>query len=115
MANNLGQDWEPVVWTKKKSPKKDNKSNSNTTKNKEDEEIPVIKKIDADIKKYVRDERTKYKMKQDELAKALNVPKQKIEEIENGKGKHDQILINKIKRYFISKNNKKEKEDRKKN
>ena len=54
--------------------------------------------VDSDFSKKVQQKRLSMGLTQKQLATKLNIPVQTISEIENGKAKHNQQIVNKIKR-----------------
>tara|TARA_B110001469_G_scaffold127429_1_gene148287 strand:- start:7001 stop:7339 length:339 start_codon:yes stop_codon:yes gene_type:complete len=98
------QDWKTIVIKTKKENKKENNSNK----------VNVIKKLDVAVEsskmkhdlftrefsKTLIKKRSNLNLTQKELAQILNIPLQKINEIESFKCKYDPQLNNKIKKFI---------------
>lgn len=108
MTNNI-QDWKQVVWKKKDTNiKKDkfqhidplaiklNKIDNTTIE--DNLNIITIAKDDSNI---IAKLRTDKKIKQEDLATALNIKKDIIRDIEKGIYPENKVLINKIKNYLL--------------
>ena len=98
------QDWKQIVIGKKsKSPKK-KKNNENTKllkleKKAENDELKH-NKITKELRIKIQQGRASKGLTQKQLANNVNLPLQKITEIENGKAIYNHKDINKIKRYL---------------
>ena len=98
------QDWKQIVIGKKsKSPKK-KKNNENTKllkleKKAENDELKHDK-ITKELRTKIQQGRASKGLTQKQLANNVNLPLQKIQEIENGKAIYNHKDINKIKRYL---------------
>ena len=98
------QDWKQIVIGKKsKSPKK-KKNNENTKllkleKKAENDELKH-NKITKELRIKIQQGRASKGLTQKQLANNVNLPLQKIQEIENGKAIYNHKDINKIKRYL---------------
>ena len=99
------QDWKQIVIGKKsKSPKKKNKNSDNTKllkleKKAENDELKHDK-ITKELRTKIQQGRASKGLTQKQLANNVNLPLQKIQEIENGKAIYNHKDINKIKRYL---------------
>ena len=104
------QDWKNIVIKKKRDPDKV-PANLNKRKNTENKKLLKIeKKADNDELKHdkitkelrikIQQGRTSKGLTQKQLANSINIPLQKIIEIENGKAIYNAQDINKIKRYL---------------
>ena len=102
------QDWKQIVIGKKKS-----KSPKITEKNKNPENTKLLKlekkadndelkhdKITKELRTKIQQGRASKGLTQKQLANNVNLPLQKITEIENGKAIYNHKDINKIKRYL---------------
>ena len=102
------QDWKQVVVGKKKS-----KSPKTTKKRKDPENRKLLKlekkaendelkhdKITKELRTKIQQGRASKGLTQKQLANNVNLPLQKITEIENGKAIYNHKEINKIKRYL---------------
>ena len=85
------QDWETVIFKKKKILNKNEKRESELKKEKynnflkENEEIPKVKKTELDVRKFLEKGRLKKGLSQIKLAQLLNVPSSTVTQWENGK------------------------------
>ena len=98
------QDWKQIVIGKKsKSPKK-NKNPDNTKllkiEKKADNDELKHDKITKELRTKIQQGRASKGLTQKQLANNVNLPLQKITEIENGKAIYNHKDINKIKRYL---------------
>ena len=104
------QDWKPVVIGQKKSK---NKSPKTTKKKKDPENRKLLKiekkaendelkhdKITKELRTKIQQGRASKGLTQKQLANNVNLPLQKITEIENGKAIYNHKDINRIKRYL---------------
>ena len=99
------QDWKQVVVGKKKSksPKKKNKNpDTNLLKLEKKAENDELKhdKITKELRTKIQQGRASKGLTQKQLANNVNLPLQKITEIENGKAIYNHKDINRIKRYL---------------
>jgi ribosome-binding protein aMBF1 (putative translation factor) len=98
------QDWNPVTFTKKVTPKKQIHVDPTFKKMKELEEnteIPQkIETVSEGDKNFIRTLRTQKKLTQDELTKKMSLKKDTIKDIESGKHPKNNLLINKIKKFL---------------
>ena len=109
------QDWKPVVFGSNKNTKTNHQDtisvpkpkHNNTSFVKEDEETGMVKIniYGTEYGKKVQQARCEKKLKQKELAQKLNVKEEIVREIENGKGKVDGQICNKIFRVLGVKRN----------
>lgn len=94
------QDWETVVFRKQSSSghvcrTHDPVAAKNAKLDALEQKLPSTP---ADVRKELIALRLKSGMNQDTLAKRLNVPKQKIQELESGKGEYNRAFIAKIRK-----------------
>jgi ribosome-binding protein aMBF1 (putative translation factor) len=101
------QDWKPVVLKKQSSPPKQNPQQQNSSIKMTTEALDVdnkpIKLFDKEFGQKIarlRNIDPEKKMDQKQLAVKLNVQPQVIAGIENGTGKYNGELVNKLKRLF---------------
>ena len=96
--SRIFQDWEPVVFTKKKLSK--NPTFCNSKIDKDDNEISVPKTVGKEYGMKVQQYRNAKSLTQKELATKLNIPYEQVRDIENGIALKNGTLITKINRYL---------------
>ena len=98
------QDWKQIVIGKKKlkSPKEKNHENTKLLKLEKKAENDELKhdKITKELRIKIQQGRASKGLTQKQLANNVNLPLQKITEIENGKAIYNHKDINRIKRYL---------------
>jgi ribosome-binding protein aMBF1 (putative translation factor) len=96
------QDWKPLIINKKNNKNEEKKQYVKTKeqKLKESEENGNLshKKMDLEFGKTLQKYRLSQNMTQKDIAQKLNISFKDINEIENGKSKHNGQLLGKIKR-----------------
>ena len=108
MSNNLEQDWIPVIWKKNKNKKKEPQSidptvhKLNIIDNKTIEDNLTIETLSKEDTMLLIQLRNDKKIKQEDLAIALNIKKDIIRDIENGSHPKDKSLFQKIKKYLLN-------------
>lgn len=115
-----GQDWTPVVVRPKSirdAEKKDHERNKTAQSSKatvtannmpawklekqiDSDAGPVLNRVSDDDKKQIISLRTGAKLTRDQVAKALNLPRTTIDDIENGKALQNKQVTNKIINYL---------------
>ena len=98
------QDWNQVVWNKKKKPSY-NHNPPGTAKFRalDGDEPPAPKKIDHSTRIAIQRARIENKLSQKQLANKLNIQEKIISEYESGKAIPNKQIINKINRLLNSK------------
>lgn len=86
------QDWEPVVWKKKKEYTPPQQLNYK----KEEDDIKEIKHVDKITAQKIIEARIKKKMTRKQLANFLNIAEKFIEECETCKTRPNEKIMNKI-------------------
>ena len=99
------QDWKQIVIGKKKSKSPEKNKNPENTKllkleKKADNDELKHDKITKELRTKIQQGRASKGLTQKQLANNVNLPLQKIQEIENGKAIYNHKDINKIKRYL---------------
>lgn len=87
------QDWEPVVFSKKK------KEKPPPTPPKPPKEIETgedLKKIPTLYARAIQTKRTELKLTQEKLAKLINEKTAVVNDVENARGTYDHVVMNKI-------------------
>jgi ribosome-binding protein aMBF1 (putative translation factor) len=108
MSNNLEQDWIPVIWKKNKNKKKEEQSidptvhKLNIIDNKTIEDNLTIETLAKEDTMLLIKLRNDKKLKQEDVAIALNIKKDIIRDIENGCYPKDKSLFQKIKTYLLN-------------
>ena len=95
---NINQDWKPVIFNKSKKIELSNhvKNKSKDSQLDEATDAKPLKMIAPTMSKQIIAGRTAKKMKQSDLAKAINVQTSVIMNYENGKVVPDSKIINKL-------------------
>jgi len=104
------QDWEPVTFVNTKLDPQQKKhviaerrpGHNNLSKKLEGDEPPPPKMYDAKLRNEMTSLRLKLKLNQKTLANRLHVTESVIKNLENGTGKYDPQLVNKIRRLAAS-------------
>jgi putative transcription factor len=104
------QDWKTLIIHNKKNNKGNNNNNNNKIDSNTQKLISIEKKADNDNLKHdkipndlrikIQQGRSSRGLTQKQLANQINIPLQKISEIENGKAIYNAKDINKIKRFL---------------
>ena len=109
------QDWTEVkigggkISNDKKKPQVENKTNyqnmpgTKELKKLEEDEIVTIEKIKLEDSKLIEQKRTMCNLTQKDLATQLNIPFATIRDLENGKGKKNNILLRRINKHLDNK------------
>ena len=106
--SNDHQDWQQVIWKKRENKKKEMQHidptvvKLNNIDNKTVEDNLAIEKLNKEETMLIIKLRNDKKLKQEDLATALNIKKDIIRDIENGCYPKDKLLFQKIKKYLLN-------------
>lgn len=107
------QDWEPVVFRKKKvnAPKKgapggtgvrkhtqSNKQTVSDIRIKDEDELPQLKTVSRSLSKQIQDARTTKKLTQKQLAQKINERVQVVQDYESGKAAPTNQILSKLRK-----------------